>query len=81
MAALHADLEEFEQSIDLLQQAVMLEPNFVGGYQMLGKILSRFEGRKTEAQAAFRQAQEIQERYRTTPKESQYAHLLLKPIL
>ena len=56
MAMLHADLDEFEQAIALLQQAVTLEPNFVSGYQMLGKMFAHL-GRQAEAQQAFQQAE------------------------
>ncbi len=79
MATLHADLGEFDDAIALLQQAVTIEPNFVGGYQMLGKMLLHLQ-RPTEAKEAFRQAEEILQRYDPQTQEAAYVRSLLRPI-
>ena len=79
MAMLHADLDEFEQAIALLQQAVTLEPNFVSGYQMLGKMFAHL-GRQAEAQQAFQQAEKILHTYQPHAQQSEYTQLLLRPL-
>lgn len=79
MATLHAELGEFDQAIALLRQAVTIEPNFVGGYQMLGKMLSHLQ-QPTEAKEAFQQAEEILRRYDPQAQGADYVRSLLRPI-
>ena len=79
MATLHADLNEFDQALELLRQAVITEPNFVGGHQMLGKMLSHLN-RESEAEAAFHRAEEILQQHRSKSQESDYISSLLRPL-
>lgn len=79
MATLHADLNQFDQAIALLQDAVKIEPNFVGGYQMLGKMLRHLQ-RTAEADRAIQQADDILRRYPNAASYSEYVRLLLRPI-
>ncbi|GAK59130.1 hypothetical protein U27_06106 [Candidatus Vecturithrix granuli] len=79
MAALHADLNEFDPAIALLQRAVTIEPNFVGGFQMLGNMFLHL-GRQDEAQQAFQQAQAILRTYQHHPRQSDYEQMLLKSL-
>lgn len=79
MATLHAELNEFDQAIALLQRAVTLEPNFVGGHQLLGKILAHL-GRQTEAHQAFQRAEHILRTYEPSAQQSDYTQALLRPL-
>lgn len=79
MATLHADLGEFDEALTLLRQAVTMEPNFVGGYQMLGKMLSHLQ-RQKEAEEAFQRAEEILQRYDAQILEPGYVRSLLQSI-
>jgi O-antigen ligase len=79
MATLHADIEEFDQAIVMLRQAVEIEPNFVGGYQMLGDLLTHLQ-RHQEAQEAFRQVQHILTQYNADDQSSAYVKSLLRSI-
>jgi tetratricopeptide (TPR) repeat protein len=78
-AMIHADLDQFDQALDLLYQAVKLEPNFIGGHQMLGKMLTHL-GRETEAEIAIQQAEELRRKYAAREPESQYVYSLLRPL-
>ncbi len=79
MATLHADLDEFAQALELLRTSVTLEPNFVGGHQMLGKMLAHLE-RQDEAEAAFRLAENIMRQYNDLTPDSNYVASLLRPL-
>ncbi len=79
MAALHADIKEFEQAVALLQEAVEIEPNFVRGYQMLSMMLEHLN-RPREAEAASQQAISILKRYGIQPHGSPYVQSLLRPL-
>lgn len=79
MASLHADLNEFERAISLLRRAVTFEPNFVGGYQLLGRMLAHLD-RQAEAQQAFQQVEMILDTYQPRPQQSEYTQLLLRSI-
>ncbi len=79
MATLHFDIEEFEQAIALLERAVTLEPNFVGGYQLLGRMLPHLQ-RDQETEAALHQVRKIMEQYGTQSQGTQYVRLLLRSI-
>ena len=79
MATLHADLDEFEQAIGLLQHAITLEPNFVGGHQLLGKMLAHL-GRPQEAEAAFARAAAILQQYQEQSYDAVYIQNLLHPL-
>ena len=76
-AMIYADIDQFEKAITLLRQAIALEPNFVGGYQVLGKMLTHL-GHESEAQAAFQQAQKIRRQYAASETESHYTYSLLR---
>lgn len=80
LATLYADLHEFDLALAALQEAVTLEPNFVGGHQLLGQILTHLE-RQAEAQAAFARADAILTQYRNVTSDSDYVRLLLRPLL
>jgi O-antigen ligase len=79
LATLYADLEEFDQAIAAVQEAVQLEPNFVGGYQMLGKLLTHL-GREQEAKEAFARAEQILKQYQGHEHDSGYVKTLLRPL-
>ncbi len=79
LATLHADMEEFDQAIVVLQEAVEIEPNFVGGYQMLGKLLNHLQ-QEQAAEEAFRQADKILRQYTVGDYESDYVKSLLRSI-
>ena len=79
MAMLYADIEEFDKAIELLRKSVTIEPNFVTGHQMLGKLLSHV-GQKTESADAFRQAEKILQYYSGLRERSPYEQLLLRPV-
>lgn len=79
LATLYADLGEFEQALTLVREAVTLEPNFVGGYQLLGRMLAHLQ-RQPEAQAAFQRADEILTRYDDVETDSDYVRSLLRPL-
>jgi tetratricopeptide (TPR) repeat protein len=79
MATLHAETGEFEQAITLLQQAVTIEPNFVGGYQMLGDLLLHLQ-RKEDAENAFQRADYISKEYNAENYGSDYVKSLLRSI-
>ncbi|MCP4406019.1 MAG: hypothetical protein GY801_53095 [bacterium] len=78
-AMVHADIDQFDLALDLLQQAVTVEPNFVGGHQMLGKMLTHL-GREAEAETAVQRAEEIQRRYAARATESHYIYSLLRAL-
>jgi tetratricopeptide (TPR) repeat protein len=78
-ATLYADIGEFDQAIASLRKAVEIEPNFVGGYQMLGKMLNHLQ-REQEAKEAFEQADRILERYTIEEHHSDYVKSLLRSI-
>jgi cytochrome c-type biogenesis protein CcmH/NrfG len=77
MALLHAQIEEFDQTIAILQEAVTIEPNFVGGYQLLGDIFISLQ-RRQEAEQAYRQANHILKQYKTEEQNTEYARALLR---
>lgn len=79
MAALYADLNEFDPAIALLHRAVAIEPNFVGGCQMLGKMLLHL-GRQAEARLTFQQAETILHTYQQHSPQSEYEQMLLKSL-
>lgn len=79
MASLHADLNEFDPAIALLQRAVAIEPNFVGGYQLLGKIFMHL-GRQNEARLASQRAETILQTYPSHIYRSEYEQMLLKSL-
>lgn len=78
MATLYAEIGKFEQAIDLMQEAVNYEPNFVGGYQLLGRFLHQLN-REIEAQEAFARAEAIQQTYPSYQHEPEYTQALLRP--
>jgi len=78
-ATLYADTGEFEQAIASLRKAVEIEPNFVGGYQMLGKMLTHLQ-REQEAKEAFEQADKILAQYKAEEYDSNYIKSLLRSI-
>ena len=78
-AIIHADIDQFDMALELLRQAVAVEPNFVGGHQMIGKILAHL-GRETEAESAFQEAAEIQRRHAARATESHYTYTLLRAL-
>ena len=79
LATLYADLNEFEQALTALREAVNLEPNFVGGYQMSGKILTHLQ-RPQEAAAAFQRAEAIAKQYRANASDTEYVKSLLRSL-
>ena len=79
MASLYADLNEFDPAIALLQRAIAIEPNFVGGFQMLGRMLIHI-GHEAEAHQAFQQAETILQIYQHHPRQSEYEQMLLKSL-
>ena len=78
-ATLYADLGEFDQAIASLRKAVEIEPNFVGGYQMLGKMLTHLQ-REQEAKEAFEQADKVLEQYKAGEHDSHYVKSLLRSL-
>jgi tetratricopeptide (TPR) repeat protein len=78
-ATLYADIGEFEQAMASLWKAVEIEPNFVGGYQMLGKMLTHLQ-REQEAKEAFEQADKILEQYQAEEYDSYYVKSLLRSL-
>jgi O-antigen ligase len=79
MATLYADIQEFDQAIAILREAVEIEPNFVGGYQMLSRMLNHLQ-REQEAQEAFKQADKILNQYKVRDQDSDYIKSLLRSI-
>lgn len=77
LATLYADIEEFELAIATLQEALKIEPNFVGGHQTLGRLLSHL-GRELEAKNAFEQAESILQRYTVRESDPDYFKSLLR---
>jgi tetratricopeptide (TPR) repeat protein len=80
LATLYASIGEFDQAIAALREAVKIEPNFVGGYQMLGNLLTHLQ-REQEAAEAFERANRILQRYPVNESTSDYVKSLLRSIL
>jgi hypothetical protein len=62
-----------------LRKAVEIEPNFVGGYQMLGKMLTHLQ-REQEAKEAFEQVDKILDQYNIEEYDSDYVKSLLRSL-
>ncbi len=77
MALLHVQIQEFDDALALLRQAVADEPNFVGGYQLLSAIFTTLQ-RDDEAQQAYRQAEMILQQHAADAQNSEYARALLR---
>jgi len=78
-ALLYGEINEFERAVNLLQHAVELEPNFIAGYQLLGKSYERL-GRKPDADVALRRADELIQHYKNYTPQSHYEYSLLRPL-
>jgi Tfp pilus assembly protein PilF len=63
-------IQEFDEALTLVKQAISDEPNFVGGYQLLGDLFTILH-RDDEAQRAYRQAEMILQRYAGNTKNSE----------
>jgi tetratricopeptide (TPR) repeat protein len=77
MAVLHAQIREYQEAIDMLNEAITMEPNFVGGYQLLGDILLVIQ-RPQEARQAYRQAEAIMRQIPAEALNSEYARELVR---
>lgn len=79
LATLYADVNEFDRALSTLREAVTLEPNFVGGHQLLGRMLVHLK-RDGDARAAFVLADAVLAQYRGMKTDSEYIRLLLQPL-
>jgi tetratricopeptide (TPR) repeat protein len=77
MAALHAQILEYQEAIDILKEAIAMEPNFVGGYQLLGDMLLAIQ-RPQEARQAYEQAEAIMGQIPAESLNSEYARELVR---
>jgi len=77
LATLYADFGQFEQAVETLQTAVALEPNFVGGHQMLSKLLTHLN-RPEAAAAALQEARRIARQHPVSEQAPEYVQSLLR---
>ncbi len=78
-AMIYADIARFDAALEQLYQALAIEPNFVGGRQMIAKLLTRL-GRETEAERFRQEAAELHQQYAARAAESHYTFSLLRSL-